>query len=109
MRPARNKHPRGKRAVQNENHGRLRGRGLWGRFDLELRRWTALCAVVLGHPHHPALAVRDGLLERLMRGQRTAKMLADERFVRALVAASPARAAVPEGTVRPALRVVCDA
>jgi len=80
-----------------------------GRFDLELRQWTALCAVVLGHPHHPALAVRDGLLERLMRGQRTAKMLADERFVRALVAASPARAAVPEGTVRPDLRVVCDA
>ncbi|MFI8528182.1 hypothetical protein ACIGB8_27230 [Promicromonospora sukumoe] len=75
-----------------------------GRFDLELRRWTALCAVVLGHPYHPALAVREGLLARLIRGQRTAKMLADERLVRALVATSPARAAV-----RPDLRVVCDA
>lgn len=71
-----------------------------GRFDLELRRWTALCAVVLGHPHHPALAVRDGLLARLMRGQRTTELLADTRLVRALVAASPAR---------PTLRVVCDA
>ncbi|MFI8526304.1 hypothetical protein ACIGB8_17730 [Promicromonospora sukumoe] len=71
-----------------------------GRFDLELRRWTALCAVVLGQPHHPALAVRDGLLARVMRGQRMAELVVDERLVRAVAAASPAR---------PALRVVCDA
>ena len=77
-----------------------RDKNALGRFDLELRRWTALCAVVLGHPHHPALAVRDGLLARLMRGQRTTELLVDERLVRALVAASPAR---------PTLRVVCDA
>ncbi|WP_423464218.1 hypothetical protein ACO229_06580 [Promicromonospora sp. MS192] len=80
-----------------------------GRFDLELRRWTALCAVVLGHPHHPALAVRDGLLARLMRGQRTTELLADERLVRALVAVSPTRPRAPEPSVRPDLRVVCDA
>lgn len=79
-----------------------------GRFDLELRRWTALCAVVLGHPHHPALAVRDGLLVRLIRGQRTTELLGDERLVRALVAASPDRAAPAEESVRPDLRVVCD-
>jgi hypothetical protein len=77
-----------------------RDKNALGRFDLELRRWTTLCAVVLGHPHHPALAVRDGLLARLMRGQRTTELLTDERLVRALVAASPAR---------PTLRVVCDA
>ncbi|MDR7381237.1 hypothetical protein [Promicromonospora iranensis] len=80
-----------------------------GRFDLELRRWTALCAVVLGHPHHPALAVRDGLLARLMRGQRTTELLGDERLVRALVAASPDRTPAPEDSVWPDLRVVCDA
>jgi hypothetical protein len=86
------------------------------RFDLELRQWTALCAVVLGHPHHPALAVRDGLLARLMRGQRTTELLADDRLVRALIAASPTRptgpirpAASTAGSARPVLRVVCDA
>lgn len=84
-----------------------------GRFDLELRRWTALCAVVLGHPHHPALAVQDGLLARLMRGQRTTELLADERLVRALQAGSPNPSAGPShthaGSPRPVLRVVCDA
>jgi hypothetical protein len=80
-----------------------------GRFDLELRRWTALCAVVLGHPHHPALAVRDGLLARLMRGQRMTDLLVDAGLVRALVAASPAPMAAAAAAVRPQLRVVCDA
>jgi hypothetical protein len=79
-----------------------------GRFDLELRQWTALCAVVLGHPHHPALAVRDGLLARLMRGQRTTELMADDRLVRALQASSSARPS-SAGSVRPDLKVVCDA
>ncbi|WP_454859676.1 hypothetical protein [Promicromonospora soli] len=86
-----------------------RDKNALGRFDLELRQWTALCAVVLGHPHHPALAVRDGLLARLMRGQRTTELLADDRLVRALLAASPAHPAGPAGSVRPDLQVVCDA
>lgn len=84
-----------------------------GRFDLELRRWTALCAVVLGHPHHPALVVRDGLLVRLMRGQRTTELLTDTRLVRALQAASPEASPglvhAAAGSPRPDLRVVCDA
>ncbi|MFC8796996.1 hypothetical protein ACFT2C_04640 [Promicromonospora sp. NPDC057138] len=92
-----------------------RDKNALGRFDLELRQWTALCAVVLGHPHHPALAVRDGLLARLMRGQRTTELLADDRLVRALLAASPTPptgpvrpAGSPAGSARPVLRVVCD-
>lgn len=85
-----------------------RDKNALGRFDLELRQWTALCAVVLGHPHHPALAVRDGLLARLMHGQRTTDLLGDDRLVRALLAASPARPS-SACAVRPDLRVVCDA
>ncbi|PUB20862.1 hypothetical protein C8K30_11573 [Promicromonospora sp. AC04] len=86
-----------------------RDKNALGRFDLELRQWTALCAVVLGHPHHPALAVRDGLLARLMRGQRTTELLADDRLVRAVLAASPAHPAGSAGSTQPDLEVECDA
>ncbi|GAB4086366.1 hypothetical protein GCM10028784_29960 [Myceligenerans cantabricum] len=71
-----------------------------GRFDITQRRWTALCSVVLGHAHHPTYAVRDGLLQRLIRGDRVSQLMADDRLVRALLATCPQVATVTRLGVR---------
>lgn len=71
-----------------------------GRFDITQRRWTALCSVVLGHAHHPTYAVRDGLLRRVIRGERVSQLMADDRLVRALLATSPQHATVTSLGVR---------
>jgi hypothetical protein len=71
-----------------------------GRFDTSQRRWTALCSVVLGHAHHPTYAVRDGLLQRLIRGDRVSQLMADDRLVRALLATCPQVATVTQLGVR---------